>query len=141
MGRRLIRSPASNTLPRGSNSPSISSTMNMDDTLIFETNDDSDTNNYKSLLDAFIALLQRDRDLLNYVFPQELQSLVFTKLIELPLQHMREAALTLCDSTLRLPNKLDTSKFAVYGIFSILQWFLKSRPIFAKLYQVVFLFF
>ncbi|CAF4357324.1 unnamed protein product, partial [Rotaria sp. Silwood2] len=135
MSRRLIRSPATSTLPRGMNSPLSSSTTAMDDTVIIETSDDHDTNNYKLLLDAFIALLQRDRDLLNYVFPQELQSFVFTKLIELPLVHMREVAGNLCESIERLPHKLDAGKFAVYGIFSILKWFLKSRPTFSKLYQ------
>ncbi|CAF3508067.1 unnamed protein product [Rotaria socialis] len=135
MSRRLIRSPATNTLPRGMNSPLSSSVTVMDDTVIIETSDDHDTNNYKLLLDAFIALLQRDRDLLNYVFPKELQSLVFTKLIELPLVHMREVALNLCESIERLPHKLDAGKFAVYGLFSILKWFLKSRPTFSKLYQ------
>ena len=135
MGRRLIRSPITNTLPRNTNPP-LSSMIVTDDTVVFEASDDHDTNNYKLLLDAFIALLQRDRDLLSYVFPNELQSFVFTKLIELPLVHMREVAKTLCESIERLPNKLDTGKFAVYGIFSILQWFLKSRPTFSKLYQV-----
>jgi len=135
MGRRLMRSPATNTLSRGMNSPLSSSITAMDDTNSFESSDDRDTNNYKSLLDAFIALLQRDRDLLNYVFPKELQSLVFTKLIELPLVYMREEGLSLCESIERLPHKLDTGKFAVYGIFSILKWFLKSRPTFSKLYQ------
>ena len=132
-----MRSPAANTLPRNTNSP-LSSIIITDDTLVFETNDNRDTNNYILLLDAFIALLQRDRDLLSYVFPKELQSRVFTKLIELPLVYMREVAMTLCESIERLPNKLDTGKFAVYGIFSILQWFLKSRPTFSKLYQVFF---
>jgi hypothetical protein len=135
MGRRLMRSPAANTLTRGINSPLSTSITAMDDTTPFESSDDRDTNNYKLLLDAFIALLQRDRDLLNYVFPNELQSLVFTKLIELPLVYMREEALNLCESIERLSHKLDTGKFAVYGIFSILKWFLKSRPTFSKLYQ------
>ena len=107
-----------------------------DDNIPLDSSDDRDTNNYKALLDAFIALLQRDRDLLNYVFPKELQSLVFTKLIELPLAHMREEAQSLCESIERLPHKVDTGKFAVYGLFSILKWFLKSRPTFSKLYQV-----
>jgi hypothetical protein len=141
MGRRLMRSPATNTLPRGTNTSLSTSITTMDDTLTFESSDDRDTNNYKVLLDAFIALLQRDRDLLNYVFPKELQSLVFTKLIELPLAHMREGALLLCESIERLAHKLDTGKFAVYGIFSILKWFLKSRPTFSKLYQVYDLFY
>ncbi|CAF0888730.1 unnamed protein product [Adineta steineri] len=135
MGRRLIRSPAANTLPRGMSSSLSCSTTGTDDVLMFESSDDSETNNYKLLLDAFIALLQRNRDLLNYVFPKELQSLVFTKLIELPLVYMREEALVLCESIQRLPHKLDTGKFAVYGIFSILKWFLKSRPIFSRLFQ------
>lgn len=136
MGRRLIRSPAANTLTRGVN-PSLSSSMTTtEDFASFDGSDDRDTNNYKTLLDAFIALLQRDRDLLNYVFPKELQSLVFTKLIELPLVYMREEAIALCETIERLPHKLDTGKFAVYGIFSILKWFLKSRPTFSKLYQV-----
>ncbi len=141
MGRRLMRSPATNTLSRHINSPLSSSITAMDDGVSFESSDDRDTNNYKLLLDAFIALLQRDRDLLNYVFPKELQSLVFTKLIELPLVYMREEALSLCESIERLPHKLDTGKFAVYGIFSILKWFLKSRPTFSKLYQVHCFFF
>jgi hypothetical protein len=135
MGRRLMRSPAT-TLTRGVNSPLSTSTTTVDDPIPFESSDDRDTNNYKLLLDAFIALLQRDRDLLNYVFPKELQSLVFAKLIELPLVYMREEALSLCESIERLAHKLDTGKFAVYGIFSILKWFLKSRPTFSKLYQV-----
>lgn len=136
MGRRLMRSPATNTLSRGVNSSLSTSITGMDEPMVFDGSDDRDTNNYKLLLDAFIALLQRDRDLLNYVFPKELQSLVFTKLIELPLVYMREEALTLCETIERLPHKLDTGKFAVYGIFSILKWFLKSRPTFSKLYQV-----
>lgn len=136
MSRRLIRSPAANTLTRGVNSPISSSITTVDDTTPFDSSDDRDTTNYKTLLDAFIALLQRDRDLLNYVFPKELQSLVFTKLIELPLAYMREEASALCENIERLPHKLDTGKFAVYGIFSILKWFLKSRPTFSKLYQV-----
>ncbi|UJR14592.1 hypothetical protein I4U23_001587 [Adineta vaga] len=135
MSRRLMRSPAAPTLPRGTNASLSTSMTTMDDGVTFESSDDRDTANYKFLLDAFIALLQRDRDLLNYVFPKELQSLVFTKLIELPLVHMREEAQTLCESTERLPHKLDTGKFAIYGIFSILKWFLKSRPTFSKLYQ------
>ena len=135
-----MRSPATNTLPRGSNSLLSASITAMDDTMTCESSDDRDTNNYKVLLDAFIALLQRDRDLLNYVFPKELQSLVFTKLIELPLAHMREEAMLLCESIERLQHKLDTGKFPVYGIFSILKWFLKSRPTFSKLYQVDYLF-
>lgn len=131
-----MRSPAANTLPRGLSSPLSSSVTAMDDTLIIDTSDDHDTNNYKLLLDAFIALLQRDRELLNYVFPTELQSLVYTKLTELPLAHMGEGAKALCGSIERLPHKLDVAKFSVYGIFSILNWFLKSRTTFAKLYQV-----
>lgn len=136
MGRRLMRSPAAPTLPRGTSASLSTSMTTMDDSLAFESSDDRDTANYKFLLDAFIALLQRDRDLLNYVFPKELQSLVFTKLIELPLVYMREEAASLCESIERLSHKLDTGKFAVYGIFSILKWFLKSRPTFSKLYQV-----
>lgn len=135
MGRRFMRSPASNSLPRGSNLTMTNSMVNSDDGLPNDSNDDRDTSNYKLLLDAFIALLQRDRDLLNYVFPKDLQSLVFTKLIELPLAHMREEALSLCESIQCLPHKLDSGKFAVYGIFSILNWFLKSRATFSKLYQ------
>ncbi|CAF1085349.1 unnamed protein product [Rotaria sordida] len=135
MSRRLIRSPATNTLPRGVNSSLSSSITTMDDTVIIETSNDHDTNNYILLLDAFIALLQRDRDLLNYVFPNDLQSRVFTKLIELPLVHMREVAVSLCESIEHLPHKLDAAKFAVYGLFSILQWFIKSRPTFSKLFQ------
>ena len=131
-----MRSPASNTLPRGGTNGLSTSMTQADDTLIIELSDDRDTANYKLLLDAFIALLQRDRDLLNYVFPKDLQSLVFTKLIEPPLAHMREEATNLCESIQRLPHKIDTGKFAIYGIFSILLWFLKSRPTFSKLYQV-----
>jgi hypothetical protein len=136
MGRRLMRSPATNTLSRHINSPLSSSITAMDDGISFESSDDRDTNNYKLLLDAFIVLLQRDRDLLNYVFPDDLQSLVFTKLIELPLVYMREEAQRLCELIERLPRKLDAGKFAIFGIFSILRWFLKSRPIFSKLFQV-----
>ncbi len=138
MGRRLIRtSNAGGTLPRGLNSPAASSTHTIEDNASFDSSDDRDTNNYKLLLDAFIVLLQRDRDLLNYVFPADLQSMVFTKLIELPLVYMREEAQRLCDSIERLPRKLDTGKFAIFGIFSVLRWFLKSRPTFAKLFQVM----
>lgn len=136
MGRRLIRSPANNTLPRPIHSPLSTSTLTVDDPILFDSTDDRETHNYKALLDAFIVLLQRDRDLLTYVFPQDLQSLVFTKLIELPLVYMREEALHLCESIERLTHKLDAGKFATYGLFSILKWFLKSRPTFAKLYQV-----
>jgi hypothetical protein len=138
MGRRLIRSSGSGTLPRSTNSPisSSSSTTTLEDNAVFDSSDDRDTNNYKLLLDAFIVLLQRDRDLLNYVFPNELQSLVFTKLIELPLVYMREDAQHLCESIERLPRKIDSGKFAIYGLFSILRWFVRSKPTFIKLYQV-----
>jgi hypothetical protein len=137
MGRRLIRtSGTGGTLPRGTNSPLSGSSLSTEDNAIFDTSDDRDTNNYKLLLDAFIVLLQRDRDLLNYVFPNELQSLVFTKLIELPLVYLREEAQRLCESIERLPHKLDAGKFAIFGVFSILRWFLKSRPTFSKLFQV-----
>lgn len=132
MGRRLMRSPASNTLPRNSHSPLI----NVDEPTSFDRSDDRDTQNYKVLLDAFIILLERDRDLLTYIFPKDLQSIVFTKLIELPLVYMREGAMTLCESIERSAHKLDAGKSAIYGLFSILKWFLKSRPTFAKLYQV-----
>jgi len=140
MGRRLMRSPASNTLPRNFHSPlPTSSNVNLEEpTTTFDGTDDRDTQNYKLVLDAFIVLLQRDRDLLTYVFPKDLQSIVFTKLIELPLVYMREDAVVLCESVERLTHKLDTGKFAIFGLFSILKWFLKSRATFAKLYQVKF---
>ena len=136
MGRRLRTSMTGGTLPRGTNSPLSSSTLTVEDSAVFESSDDRDTNNYQMLLDAFIVLLQRDRDLLNYVFSSDLQSLVFTKLIELPLVYMREEAQRLCESIEKLPRKLDTGKFAIFGIFAILRWFLKSRATFAKLFQV-----
>jgi hypothetical protein len=136
MGRRLMRtSLTGGTLPRSTNSPLLTLST-IEDNATFDSNDDRDTNNYKLLLDAFIVLLQRDRDLLNYVFPNDLQTLVFAKLIELPLVYMREEAQRLCGSIERLPRKLDTGKFAVFGVFSILRWFLKSRATFSKLYQV-----
>ncbi|UJR32174.1 hypothetical protein I4U23_019640 [Adineta vaga] len=135
MSRRFMRSSSNNSGSRGTNSPLSSSATTIEESNVFDSNDDRETNNYKLLLDAFIVLLQRDRDLLNYVFVNDLQSLVFTKLIELPLVYMREEAQRLCGSIERLPRKLDTGKFAIYGIFSILRWFLRSRPIFAKLYQ------
>ena len=136
MGRRLIRSSGSGTLPRGGNSSLSSTSTTLEDSGVFDSSDDRDTNNYKLLLDSFIVLLQRDRDLLNYVFPNELQSLVFTKLIELPLVYMREEAQRVCDKIEGLPRKLDAAKFAVYGVFSILKWFVRSKPTFIKLYQV-----
>jgi hypothetical protein len=137
MGRRLMRtSITGGTLPRSGNSSLSTSSTLIEENASFDTSDDRDTNNYKLLLDAFIVLLQRDRDLLNYVFPDDLQSLVFTKLIELPLVYMREEAQRLCELIERLPRKLDAGKFAIFGIFSILRWFLKSRPIFSKLFQV-----
>ncbi|CAF0977096.1 unnamed protein product [Rotaria sordida] len=135
MSRLLKRPSGPGTLPRGVNSPVSTTLTVIEDNAMFDSSDHRDTNNYKLLLDAFIILLQRDRDLLNYVFPQELQSLVFTKLIELPLVHMREEAQRLCESIERLPHKLDSGKFAIYGIFSILKWFRKSRSTFSKLYQ------
>jgi hypothetical protein len=98
MGRRLMRTSATGTLPRSINSQLSTSSSTMDESNTFDVNDDRDTNNYTLLLDAFIVLLQRDRDLLNYVFPNEMQSLVFTKLIELPLVYMREEAQRLCES-------------------------------------------
>ncbi|CAF1027494.1 unnamed protein product [Adineta ricciae] len=135
MGRRLMRTSAHSTGSRGNNSSLSSSTTTLEENTVFDSNDDRETNNYKLLLDAFIVLLQRDRDLLNYVFMADLQSLVFTKLIELPLVYMREEAQSLCESIERSPRKIDMGKFAIYGIFSILRWFLRSRPVFAKLYQ------
>jgi hypothetical protein len=137
MGRRLMRTTGSGgSLPRSTNSSVSSFSSAVEDSVSFDSSDDHDTTNYQVLLDAFIVLLQRDRDLLNYVFPTELQSLVFTKLIELPLVYMREEGQKLCESVDRLPKKIDTGKFAIFGIFSILRWFLKSRPTFAKLFQV-----
>ncbi|CAF4149294.1 unnamed protein product [Rotaria sp. Silwood2] len=134
VSRRLMRSSGTGASPRVNSLASVVSIV-MEDNAIFDSSDHRDTNNYKLLLDAFIILLQRDRDLLNYVFPHDLQSLVFTKLIELPLVHMREEAQRLCESIGRLTHKLDSGKFAIYGIFEILRWFLKSRPTFSKLYQ------
>ena len=107
-----------------------------DDNHHLDPSDERETNNHKVLLEALIVLLQRERNLLNYVFPQAMQSLVFTKLIELPLIYMREEAQRLCQAVEKSPQKLDAGKLAIYGIFVILQWFLTSRPIFAQLYQV-----
>jgi hypothetical protein len=101
-----------------------------------DSSDERETSNHKVLLDALIVLLQRERSLLNYVFPKALQSLAFTKLIELPLTYMREEGQRLCQSVEKSTQKVDTGKFAIYGIFVILQWFLNSRQIFAELYQV-----
>jgi hypothetical protein len=138
MGRRLMRTTGSGgTLSRSTNSSVSSTSSTFEEIVSFESSDDRDTSNYQVLLDTFIVLLQRDRDLLNYVFPTDLQSLVFTKLIELPLVYMREEGEKLCQSVERLPKKLDTGKFAIFGIFSILRWFLKSRPTFVKLFQVI----
>ena len=136
MGRRLIRTSGASAGSRGTNSPLQSSSSTLEDSGTFDSNEDRETNNYKLVLDAFIVLLQRDRDLLIYVFPAEMQSLVFTKLIELPLVYMRDDAKRLCTTVERLPRKLDAGKFAIYGNFSILRWFLRSRPIFAKFCQV-----
>ncbi|CAM2714035.1 unnamed protein product [Rotaria socialis] len=135
MGRRFMRPSGGNILPRGGSSPVSTSLSIIEDNAMFDSSDDRDTNNYKLLLDAFIILLQRDRDLLNYVFPTELQALVFTKLVELPLVHMHEEAQRLCESIERLPHKLDSGKLAIYGIFSILRWFFQSRATFSKFYQ------
>jgi hypothetical protein len=49
---------------------------------------------------------------------------------------MKEEAQRLCETIERLPRKLDTARFAIFGIFSILRWFLRSRSTFAKLFQV-----
>lgn len=137
MGRRLMRTSISGpSTPRGATSPNPSYLGGSDDNPSFEPSDDRDTANYHTLLDAFIVLLRRDRELLSYVFPVDLQSSVFTKLIELPLVYMREEAQRLCDSVERIPKKLDAGKSSIFGIFSILRWFLKSRPTFAKLFQV-----
>ena len=137
MGRRLIRTSISGpSIPGGAKSPIPAHLCVNDDSGSFESSDDRDTSNYQVLLDAFIVLLRRDRDLLNYVFPLDLQTLVFAKLIELPLVYMREEAQRLCESVERLPKKIDAGKSAIFGIFAILRWFLKSRPTFAKLFQV-----
>lgn len=137
MGRRLMRTSISGpSSPRGTTSPNPFYLASNDENMSFESSDDRDTANYQVVLDAFIVLLRRDRELLNYVFPVDLQSLVFTKLIELPLAYMRDEAQRLCDSVERISKKLDTGKSAIFGIFAILRWFLKSRPTFAKLFQV-----
>lgn len=137
MGRQLLR-PTSSGLPiRGGNAAFSNLSSTLEESASHDLSEDRDTSNYKVLLDTFIVLLQRDRDLLNYVFPNDLQSLVFAKLIELPLVYMREEAQGLCESIERMPRKLDLAKFAIYGVFSILGWFFKSRPVFAKLYQVI----
>lgn len=135
--RRTGRSTGSGTLPRSANAPSANTLSVIEDNMIMDSNEHRETYNYKVLLDAFVILLQRDRDLLNYVFPNDLQLLVFTKLVELPLAHMREEAQRLSESIKQLPHKLDIGKFAIYGIFTILRWFLKFRETLNKLSQVI----
>ncbi|CAF3942568.1 unnamed protein product [Rotaria sp. Silwood2] len=97
---------------------------------------DRETNNYKFLLDAFVILLSRDLDLLFYTFSNEFKSLVFIKLIELPLAYMHEEAQELCKAIEQLPCKIGTGKFAFYGLLSIIRWFHKSKDIFTKLYEI-----
>ncbi|CAF3522384.1 unnamed protein product [Rotaria sp. Silwood1] len=97
---------------------------------------DLETNNYKFLLDAFVILLSRDLDLLFYTFSNELKSLVFIKLAELPLAYIYEEAQELCKAIEQLPHKIDSGKFAFYGLLSIIQWFRKSKAVFIKLYQL-----
>jgi hypothetical protein len=98
--------------------------------------DDRETNNYKTLLDGFVALLFRDWDLLFYAFSDEFKSLVFYKSIQLPLAYVQEEGQHLCEAIKQLPYKLETGKIPVYGLFSIIQWFHKSKPTFSKLYKV-----
>ena len=98
--------------------------------------DDRETINYKTLLDGFVVLLFCDWDLLFYAFSDEFKALVFYKLIQLPLAYMQEEAEHLCEAIKQLPCKLETGKFSVYGLFSIIQWFHRSKPTFSKLYPV-----
>ncbi|CAF0808113.1 unnamed protein product [Didymodactylos carnosus] len=153
IGRKFIRSPAPSKAhlpsnypimeePQTPNSPSSSQQTSVGQSFNLtvsgavggQSDDDRETNNYKLMLDSFLILLNRDRDMLQYVFPQELTSLVFTKLAELPLVYMKEEAQRICDTIERTHNKLE-SKFCVFGQFSVLQWFFKSRQTFSKLYQ------
>lgn len=132
--RSILRTTTNATLTRHT-IPSVIHPIS-DENNHLDSSDERETNNHKVLLDALIVLLQRERNLLDYVFPKALQSLVFTKLIELPLTYMREEGQRLCQSVENSAQKLDTGKLAIYGIFGILQWFLTSRQIFAQLYQV-----
>jgi hypothetical protein len=106
----------------------------------FDANQDRSTDNYKFLLDAFLMLLQREHNQLAYVFPQTLQSVVFTKLLALPLNYMLDEGKNLCRTIENLAHKLDTGKFAIYGLFSILKWLQEMRPKFDQLYAVTIVF-
>jgi hypothetical protein len=99
--------------------------------------DDRDTLNFQLLLNSFIVLLQRERTLLNYIFPQQLQGIVFAKLVEPSMKFVKEQAIHLCQAVERLTNKVDTAKFSIYGFLAILKWFPNSRPLVATIFQVM----
>ena len=107
-----------------------------EDSVVLESSDAHEAKNYEVLLTVFMSLLRRERLSLNKIFQQDVQSVVFTELIGLPLAYMQDEAQGLCESTEKLPRKLNTGKLAVYGLFSVLKWFLKSRPMFLDFYKV-----
>ena len=98
--------------------------------------DNIETNHYKFLLDALLALLHSELDLLFYVFSNEFKSLVFTSIITIPLEFMQTEAHKLCETVRQLPRKINTGKSYLHGILSILNWFLRSKPRFVKIYHV-----
>lgn len=98
--------------------------------------DNIESNHYKFLLDALLALLHTELDLLFYAFSNEFKSLVFTNLIAIPLECMQREAHKLCETVRQLPNKISTGKPYLHGILSILDWFLRSKRKFTKIYHV-----
>ncbi|CAF2214349.1 unnamed protein product [Rotaria magnacalcarata] len=100
---------------------------------------DQETNNYKTLLDALYVLLLHDFDLLFYVFSDEYKALILPKLVKSPLHYMQQEAQRLCTDIQQLSHKIDTEKFAFYGLFSIIRWFHKSENMFNKIYDENFL--
>lgn len=95
-----------------------------------------ETNHYKFLLDAFFVLLERELDLLFYLFPSKFTSLLFNKLSRIPLIYMEKQARQLCDEIRRCPSKLSLGQSQIFGLLSILHWFRRFEPKFLKLYRV-----
>ena len=134
--KRISRHTAPSSKGSSTSLSSLTVPVTVEDSPVLESSDDHQAKNYEVLLTVFVSLLRRDRLSLGKIFQRDVQSVVFTKLIELPLTYVQSEAQRLCESTEKLPHKLDTGKLAIYGLFAILKWFLKSRPTFLDFYKV-----
>ena len=145
LGRRLRRSSIIGGAESSSRSSQFLSPHEHDDqrfssvghlNMPSSSNDNIETNHYKFQLDALLALLNHELDLLFYAFADEFKSSIFIKLIAIPLVYMEHEAQKLCETVRQLPNKINTGKSYLHGLLSILNWFLRSKTKFTKLHHV-----